>query len=115
MQIFSKSLADMPLLEVHDDVDHSTAAEFHAAALEALDGHDSLLLDLTDCRYVDSGGLAVILSLTREVGPTGLLAIIGSNRNLARLFHLVGLDAEPQVRLFPDLEAVEHHLAPDPT
>ena len=113
MQIIRKSLAETPLLEIHDDIDHASAAEFHAAARDALDGRDRLLLDLSGSRYVDSGGLAAILSLTREVGPDGRLLIVTSNRNLTRLFHLVGLDNEPHVRLFPDLAAAERDLAVD--
>jgi anti-anti-sigma factor len=113
MQIIRKSLIETPVLEIHDDIDHASAADFHAAAREALDGQERLLLDLSDSRYVDSGGLAAILSLTREVGPDGRLFIVASNRNLTRLFHLVGLDNEPHVRLFPDLVAAERDLAAD--
>jgi anti-anti-sigma factor len=113
MQIISGSLDGIPLLEIHDDIDHAAAEEFHATASAALDGRSRLVLDLTGCRYVDSGGLAVILALTKEIGPEGLLAIVGGNRNLVRLFHLVGLDAEPRVRLYADLAAAELHAAVD--
>ena len=97
MQIISMSLDGIPLLEIRDDIDHAAAEEFHATASTALDG----------------GGLAVILSLTKEIGPEGLLALVGGNRNLVRLFHLVGLDAEPRVRLYTDLAAVELPAAVD--
>jgi anti-anti-sigma factor len=113
MQIISMSLDGIPLLEIRDDIDHAAAEELHATASTALDGGHRLVLDLSSCRYVDSGGLAVILSLTKEIGPEGLLALVGGNRNLVRLFHLVGLDAEPRVRLYTDLAAVELPAAVD--
>jgi anti-anti-sigma factor len=111
MQITSRSLNGTALLEISEDIDHSTAEEFHTTAMHALGGKDRLILDLTSCRYVDSGGVAVVLALPREGGPDGLLGIVGGSRNLMRLFSLVGLDAEPRVRLYPDIGAAESDVA----
>ena len=68
----------IPLLEIRDDIDHAAAEEFHASASAALDGRHRLVLDLSGCRYVDSGGLAVILSLTRRSALRGCWASSGA-------------------------------------
>jgi anti-anti-sigma factor len=113
MEIIRKSLGGVPLLEICEDIDHSTAEEFHQAVHDALDERRRLLLDLSGCRYVDSGGLAVILATTKELGGGGWLGVVGGTRNVSRLFHLVGLDAEPAFCQFSDLAAAERTLAAD--
>lgn len=114
MEIGRKSLGSVPLLEICGDIDHSTAEELHQAVYGAQDGEGRLLLDLTGCRYVDSGGLAVILSATRDRVSGGWLGVIGAGRNVTRLFHLVGLHDEPAFHQFPDLPAAEQAMLPVP-
>ncbi len=110
MEINKKSLGEFPLLEVKDEVDHFTAEEFQRTALESMDGRNRLVLDLTECRYMDSGGIAVILSLTRDLGSDGWLVVVGARRNISRLFQLVGLADEPGFYQFPDLATARETL-----
>jgi anti-anti-sigma factor len=113
MEIIRKSLGDVPLLEICEDIDHSTAEEFHRAVHDALDERKRLLLDLSGCRYVDSGGLAVILATTKELNGGGWLGVVAGSKNVSRLFHLVGLDSEPAFCQFSDLAAAERCLVVD--
>ncbi len=101
MEIRGESLEGVPLLVVSGEVDHSTAGELELAVQESLrSGAQRLFVDLTSCRYIDSGGLAVFLYLVRRSQPTGWLGVIGADRNVQRLFEIVGLAQEPGLRMF---------------
>jgi len=96
MEVFETSLSGIPLLRVTGEVDHFTSPDIDKAAQKALSLDNSrLLLDLTDCPYLDSGGLGVLLSLMRDIRAWGWLGVIGANRNLLHLFEIVGLLTEP--------------------
>jgi anti-anti-sigma factor len=101
MEIHGDSLLGVPLLAISGDVDHSTAADLDRAVQENLrPDNQRLLVDLTSCRYIDSGGLAVFLYLARRLRSQGWLGVIGANRNVHRLFEIVGLMQEPGLRMF---------------
>jgi anti-anti-sigma factor len=112
-QIGTNSLADTPLLEIEGDIDHSSAAAFERAVDEALEKHPAVLIDLTKCPYLDSGGLAVLLFATRRLDADGWIGVIGSSPNLLRLFEVVGLTANPAFRLFDEVSAAKESLALD--
>ena len=107
MEISQVSLSGIPLLRVAGDIDHSASPVFYEAVQTslALDG-GRLLLDLSACPYLDSGGLGVILTALREVRGRGWLGVVGPNRNVQRLFELVGLLAEESFVVFADQEEV---------
>jgi anti-sigma B factor antagonist len=107
MEIHEDSLHGVPLLAITGDVDHSTAPELDQALNKTLgSGKERLLVDLTGCRYVDSGGLAVFLYLARRIRPRGWLGVLGADRNVYRLFEIVGLMQEPTFRMFDRREDV---------
>jgi anti-sigma B factor antagonist len=96
MEIRGDSLLGVPLLAVTGDVDHSTAPELDRAVRDSLREDDPrLIVDLSSCSYIDSGGLAVFLSMMRRIRSEGWLAVLGADRNLHRLFEIVGLVQEP--------------------
>jgi anti-anti-sigma factor len=101
MEVFASSLSGVPLLRVVGDVDHSSSPSLDAAAQKVLvQGSGRILLDLTECPYLDSGGLGVLLSIVGTVKPKGWVGIIGANHDLLRLFEIVGLLSEPCFRVF---------------
>jgi anti-sigma B factor antagonist len=105
MEICGDSLHGVPLLAITGDVDHSTALELDRAIRQNLKSDDSrLLVDLSGCRYIDSGGLAVFLYLVREIRTEGWLGVIGADRNLNRLFQIVGLTQEPAFHMLADAD-----------
>jgi anti-anti-sigma factor len=63
-----------------------------------------MLLDLTDCGYLDSAGLSVLIHALREVQGKGWLGVINPDANLTRLFEIVGLTASEWFRIFPGVE-----------
>ena len=112
MEVSKTSLSGVPVLRVTGDVDHATAPDFERAIGEALslDG-GRLLLDLTDCRYLDSAGLAVLISSLRQVRGGGWLGVVGSNANVLRLFDVIGLGSIPAFRVFDSPEQVSRVVA----
>ena len=100
MDVRKTALSGLPVLKVIGDVDHSTASALEEAVEGAISADGlPLLLDLTDCPYLDSGGLSVIISAVRKVRGKSWLGVITPNANLSRLFELVGLTAEPGFRV----------------
>jgi len=105
MEIRGDSLGGVTLLVITGDVDHSTAPDLDRAVRDALQEDDPrLIIDLTSCRYIDSGGLSVLLYLVRCTRSHGWLGVIGADRNLCRLFETIGLLQEPAFRMFAGTE-----------
>jgi stage II sporulation protein AA (anti-sigma F factor antagonist) len=114
MEIIETSLSGVPLLRVVGDVDHFTSLALDDAVCDALNADGShLLLDLTECPYLDSGGLGVILTALRTLRAKGWLGIIGCSPDLVRLFTISGLTAEPEFRLLASLHDTSVAVAED--
>ena len=112
MEIVEASLNGIPLLKVTGEVDHSTSPVLSAAIQKVLSQERSrLLLDLSECPYLDSGGLAVILATVLQVRTEGWLGVIGVNANVLRLLTIVGLTAEQCLRLFASATEASRALA----
>jgi anti-anti-sigma factor len=112
MEISQASLSGIPLLRIVGDVDHSTSAAFDEAVQRSLAVNGRrLLLDLSACPYLDSGGLGVILAALKEVRGRGWLGVVGPSRDVLRLLELVGLLGEGSFIVFVDEEEVARLLA----
>ena len=94
----------IPVLHVDGDIDMATAPEL-AAAIESHSGghHSPLLIDLTGCPFLDSGGLNVLLQAVRQMDGQSWLGVIGPSHNLRRVLEIVGLTSDPRFRLLDDL------------
>jgi anti-anti-sigma factor len=102
MDIHRTLLAGIPLLEIQGDVDHYAAADFDAAVMDALDDQRGILLDLSECDYLDSGGLAAVISALRRLGPDQRVGVIGCSKHVLRLFEIIGLTSDPAFQVFAD-------------
>jgi len=111
MDITQTSLSGVPTLVVTGDIDHSTADLFASAVEHSLRGNDALLLDLAGCPYLDSGGLAVVLSTVQGLPPNGWLGVMGCNPNVGRLFQIIGLETQPGFRRFSSRQQALSALA----
>lgn len=111
MDIRLTNLRGVPLLEVKGEIDHGTCGDLDAALCSALAITDEIILmDLGQVGYIDSGGLSVIFSALKRLSPDGWLGLIEPNSNVRRLFELVGLYADPNVRVFEGRAATEAAL-----
>jgi anti-anti-sigma factor len=112
MEVHTASLGDIPLLNAHGDIDHSTCGHLQSAMDEAFgSGHRIIFLDFDNVTYVDSGGLSVLLAGVRSLRETGWLGVIGPNANLRRLFEIVGLLVDPSFRVFENRDAAQAAIA----
>ena len=101
MEIIKTTLLDVPLLRVVGEVDHFSSLALDDAFQDALrSGGSYVLLDLTECPYLDSGGLGVILTVLRKVRAKGWVGSIGCSPDLLRLFTIAGLTADREFRVF---------------
>jgi anti-anti-sigma factor len=112
MEISQASLSGIPLLRIAGEVDHSTSAVFAEAVQRSLAANGGrLLLDLSACPYLDSGGLGVILAALKEVRGRGWLGVVGPSRDVHRLLELVGLLGVECFIVFADEEEVSKFVA----
>ena len=112
MRVLESALSGVPVLRPTGEVDHSNAPVLEESvqkALRASGGH--ILLDLTECPYLDSGGLSVLLDAVREVREKGWLGVIAPTPNVLRLFEIVGLVAAPDFRVFSNSHQAIEALA----
>jgi anti-sigma B factor antagonist len=70
-------------------------AELKAVVLELLTrGAGDIILDFTDCKYLDSSGLGVLVSLSKKVRDAGgTMEIIHLDDDLTTLFQFTRIDS----------------------
>jgi anti-anti-sigma factor len=115
MEVFQASLSGLPLLRVVGDIDHGNSAAFEAAIEKPLelDGH-RLLLDFSECPYIDGRGLSVLLLAAKHLLSDGWLGIVTNGKGVLRLFEIVGLQSSAGIRLFDDLDGAMKYLGEEP-
>jgi anti-sigma B factor antagonist len=93
------------LLEVNGELDLSTAAQLERPLEEAVDSAKAaVLIDLTDCTFIDSTGLALIVRAWQRVdasagnGGEGGLVLCCQNEQVRRVLEVTGL--EHSLRVF---------------
>jgi anti-sigma B factor antagonist len=99
----SERLADeTQVVSVAGELDLYTAPEFEEAL--ALNGSEPsrVVVDLSECTFIDSTGLGILVKADRHVGRDALL-IVATGREVLRAFEVSGLDR--QFALHPSLEA----------
>ena len=114
MRLIESAVDGIPLLVVEGDLDHSSKTAVLEAVTEVFRGvypSESLLIDLTDCAFVDSGGLSVLLSALTQLPPKGWLGIIGASAGTNRVLEYTGFLEREQVRFFSSLSDAATSLA----
>ena len=107
MEIMSYAFDGIPLLSLDGDFDHASVSSFSEKAREALGETGSrLLLQLTDCPFIDSGGIGCLLTSLRQVRPTGWLGVVAPSPEVLHLLQMVGLTIDPGFRVFAGLDEV---------
>ena len=83
------------VVAVAGEIDMATAAEFEKTMHAALDTQldRPVLVDLTECGFLDSTALKVLIAARhRYVESEPMLALIADDPSLLRLFEISGLD-----------------------
>jgi anti-anti-sigma factor len=82
-------------IEIRGDLDMFTATRLDAA-LGTIAPDPAVLIDLSECDYVDSAGLHVLRTFARERGPDRVTLIVPPGSPLRRVLEITELD-----RFFP--------------
>ena len=101
VDITQQLLGRVPAIRVSGDHLNAQALE-KAFRVHLKAGNHRLLLDLRGCSYVDSGGLATLLTTVGELRDDGLLAIVAPSVSVRRLLDVVGLYEHRRCAIFKD-------------
>jgi anti-sigma B factor antagonist len=104
------------VITVRGELDLNTAPELEAPLDRVLaeDERPSILIDLSECEFIDSTGIAVIVRAWRRVDENdagdgaGGLALCSSNDQVQRLLKITGV--ESSISIHPDREAALERL-----
>jgi anti-sigma B factor antagonist len=80
---------------VAGELDQATLPELQRALDEVIDaGSDDLLIDLSDCSFIDSSGLAALVSARERIAAADgrRFAICCGSTQVQRLLEITGLD-----------------------
>ncbi len=95
---------DIPVIAVSGELDLFTAPELRESLRARMDGGGppvDLVVDLSDCAFVDASGCQALLRAARALASVGRrLAIVNTNPANTRIFSVMGLD-----ELFPIVES----------
>ncbi len=108
IQVESTSKNDITVVRVTGRLDAATSNEFEQACGNAVAaGAQSLILEISQLRYVSSAGLRVVLSAAKVVqGKGGVLRVAGLGGMVREVFEISGFSG-----LFPQHESVEAAIA----
>jgi stage II sporulation protein AA (anti-sigma F factor antagonist) len=84
------------VLAVYGDLDLATCEQLGRAAEDAIAGRRPLIVDLSDCPFLDSSGLRVMLQVHAALQdgnkPAVPMAVVTGNSTAGRLLSLTALD-----------------------
>jgi len=85
---------DAYVISLAGEVDLYTAPEFKQQLLEVIaQGAMSVVVDLTDTTFIDSTTLGVLVGGVKRLRTNdGQLSLVCSDRNIAKIFEITGLD-----------------------
>lgn len=100
----------IPVIKVSGEVDHFEAPRLKAEIGQLLDRKvRSLVLDLSDVSYIDSGGITVLFWAMHQVGPAeGRVGLVVTGREVRSILDLVSI---PQLPAFSVYETAEEAVA----
>ena len=108
MEITESSCDGIALLHVRGDMDMANAPLLATALAPHLkEPEPPVVLDLSGCPFIDSGGLNVLLDAALQLEAVGgWMGALGVRPNLMRVFQIVGLTTCPWFRILEDLSEV---------
>jgi anti-anti-sigma factor len=117
VEISEGEIRGFPLLVFEGDLDHASKQAVRDAIEDILRGAyppRNLLLDLSECPYLDSAGLGVLLSALRQLPADGWLGLIGVSPATKRILTYAGLLDIERVRFFVSPGDAAASLAREP-
>ena len=87
----NKTLEDKKLtVALEGRLDTTTAPELEKALTEALDGVETLIIDLAKLEYISSAGLRVLLSAQKRMMKQGGMKVTHVNETIMEIFEVTG-------------------------
>ncbi len=114
MDVIESTVGGVPLIVIEGELDQSSKRAALDAVCEILQGAyppRSLLFDLTDCTFLDSGGLSVLLSAQAQLPADGWLGIVGASAGTNRVLTYTGFLDSDRVCFFSSLSDAAASLA----
>jgi anti-anti-sigma factor len=114
MNIRESRVEDVPLIAIEGELDQSSKQVVLDAVRDNLTGafpSQYLLIDLTECSFVDSGGLSVLMTALAQLPDGGWLGIIGASGGPNRVLQYTGFLNHEKVRFFPTVAEAQWTLA----
>ncbi|MDI6693174.1 MAG: STAS domain-containing protein [Anaerosomatales bacterium] len=94
LSIHIDPLEDHWVLKLDGDLDYSECARFRMTVDRVLrDAPPSTIIDLTGVDYLDSSGLGLLLSLSKEYGATGGRLVLVTNEVVDNILELTRLSS----------------------
>jgi anti-anti-sigma factor len=114
VKMIESAIGSTPLIVIDGDLDQSSKQPVSDAIGAILHGPyppDAILIDLTDCTFLDSGGLSVLLYTLAELPASGWLGLIGASDGANRVLTYTGFLDINRVRFFSSLSDAAASLA----
>jgi len=83
---------DLHTVSVVGELDQGTAPELRGALAEALGADGSVLVDLSDCGFIDSTGLSLLVEAKRKLGDAQrAFGVCCPDADVRRMLELTGI------------------------
>jgi anti-sigma B factor antagonist len=94
-----QAAGDVWVIALAGEVDLYTAPEFKQQLLDAIaKGAKNVVVDLSGTTFIDSTTLGVLVGGVKRLrGQDGQLSLVCSDRNIAKIFEITGLDRVFQI------------------
>ncbi len=103
LSINTETAGEGTVVHVDGDLDVYTAPRLKEALDEARTGEGSLVLDLSEVKFMDSTALGVLVGAQQTSQSNGGdLRLVVSDPSLLKIFHITGLDGV--FSIYPQLE-----------
>jgi anti-sigma B factor antagonist len=101
-----ENLANAEVLHVFGSVDIATAPDFEES-INAIDSGLPVIVDLSECSYIDTTALSVLIrAFRRSGGSRHFRVVVGSESQVERVFTIVQMNT-----IMPVRNSVEESLA----
>jgi len=114
MKLTEGRIQGVPVIVIEGDLDHSSKQAVLDSITDIFEGAyppKNLLIDLTDCAFLDSGGLSILLTTLVRIPTDGWLGIVGASAGTNRVLEYTGFLDREQVRFFSSLSDASATLA----
>src|SRR3954452_5653062 len=92
-KVDGETAASLHTVRVSGELDQSTAPEMRTALDDALAAGANILIDLSDCEFIDSTGLSLLVEAKRDLdGGERRFGVCCPDPNVRRLLELTGID-----------------------